>query len=195
MNKRKLIFGLLLLITMELCLTSCNEDVYTPKPRGFFRIDIKDTTFQPLTGSYPYTFEYSNASFVDSIEPKGKNWINLIYPELNSILFITYKAVDDTNLNYLIDDSRIIVYKQIAKADDILESTIIDTSAQLYGKIYEATGNDAACPFQFWVTDRENHFFRGSLYLNNVPQNDSLAPIINYLKKDMMHLIETFTWK
>lgn len=194
MNKQQLFFSFALLIT-TLFFTSCNEDVYTPKPRGFFRLDVKDTTFQSLTGSYPYTFEYSNASFVDSIEPKGKNWINLIYPELNSILFITYKIVDDTNLNYLIDDSRIIVYKQIAKADNILESSIIDTSVHVYGKIYEATGNDAACPFQFWITDRENHFFRASLYLNNVPQNDSLAPIINYLKKDMLHMIETFAWK
>ena len=194
MNKQLIIFGLTLSIA-GLSLISCNEDISTPKPRGFFRLNVNDTTFQPLSGNYPYFFEYSQAAFVDSIEPKGENWINLIYPELNSILFITYKTLNDTNLNYLIDDSRIIVYKQIAKTDDILESGIIDTSAHLYGKIYEAIGNDAACPFQFWVTDRENHFFRGSLYLNNVPQNDSLAPIINYLKKDMMHLIETFAWK
>lgn len=194
MNKRHLIWSFIFLIT-SIFFISCDDDVSTPKPRGFFRLEIKDTTFQSLTGSYPYAFEYSKASFVDSIEPRGENWINLIYPELNSIFFITYKVVDDTNLNYLIDDSRIIVYKQIAKADDILESSIIDTSSHIYGKIYEAVGNDAACPFQFWVTDREKHFFRGSLYLNNVPQNDSLAPIIDYLKKDMMHLIETFAWK
>ena len=194
MNKLHLTFVLTLFIA-GLSFSSCKEDVFTPKPRGFFRLDVKDTTFQPLTGSYPYTFEYSKASFVDSIKPQGDNWINLIYPELNSIFFITYKAVNDTNLNYLINDSRVIVYKQIVKADDILESTIVDTSAHVYGKIYESIGNDAACPFQFWVTDREKHFFRGSLYLNNVPQNDSLAPIIDYLKKDMMHLIETFAWK
>ena len=194
MNKRQIIIGFIVLIA-GMFFASCGDDIYTPKPRGFFRLDVKDTTFQSLTGSYPYTFEYSDAAFVDSLYPNEKHWINVIYPELNSILFITYKIVDDTNLNYLIDDSRIIVYKQIAKADDILESSIIDTAAHLYGKIYEATGNDAACPFQFWVTDRENHFFRASLYLNNVPQNDSLAPIINYLKKDMMHLIETFAWR
>jgi gliding motility-associated lipoprotein GldD len=75
-----------------------------------------------------------------------------------------------------------------------LESHILDTTVNLYGKIYEAVGNDAACSFQFWVTDRQKHFFRGSLYLNQVPQNDSHAPVINYLKKDMMHLIETFRW-
>ena len=194
MNKRQIIIGFTILIA-GLFFASCSDDIYTPKPRGFFRLDVKDTTFQSLIGSYPYTFEYSDAAFVDSLYPNEKYWINVIYPELNSILFITYKIVDDTNLNYLIDDSRIIVYKQIAKADNILESSIIDTAAHLYGKIYEAIGNDAACPFQFWVTDRENHFFRASLYMNNVPQNDSLAPIINYLKKDMMHLIETFAWR
>ncbi|MDR0367828.1 MAG: hypothetical protein LBH82_01645 [Bacteroidales bacterium] len=193
MNKKHFIFCFWAIAI--LCCASCGEDVYTPKPRGFFRLDVKDTAFQPLRGNYPYSFEYSQAAFVDSLYPKGEHWINLIYPELNSILFITYKTVDDTNLLNLIDDSRTLVYKQIKRVDDILESSIVDTSAHLYGKIYEATGNDAACPFQFWVTDRENHFFRASLYLNNKPQNDSLSPVITYLKKDMMHLIETFAWR
>ena len=184
-----------LCILASLFLYSCQEEVYTPKPRAYFRIDVRDTTYQSLQGNYPYTFEYSKASFVDSLQRKEDYWINLIYPELNSILFITYRIVDDTNLNYLIDDSRTIVYKQLAKADDILESHIVDSANHVYGRIYETLGNDAACPFQFWVTDRENHFFRASLYLNNTPQNDSLAPIIDYLKKDMFHLIETFNWK
>ena len=192
--KLKLITIFLFLLA-GLFLYSCQEEIYTPKPRGYFRIDVKDTTYQSLQGNYPYSFEYSKAAFVDSLQRKEDYWINLIYPELNSILFITYRIVDDTNLNHLIDDSRTIVYKQLAKADDILESHIVDSTNHLYGKIYETLGNDAACPFQFWVTDRENHFFRASLYLNNTPQNDSLAPIIDYLKKDMFHLIETFNWK
>ena len=188
-------------ISIFLCLTagmifySCQEEVHTPRPRGYFRIDVRDTTYQSLQGNYPYTFEYSKAAFVDSQKRNENYWINLVYPELNSALFITYRTVDDTNLNHLIDDSRIMVFKQIAKADDILESHIVDSTNHLYGRIYEATGNDAACPFQFWVTDRQNHFFRASLYLNNVPQNDSLAPVIDHLKKDMFHLIETFNWK
>ena len=174
---------------------SCGDGVvYTPKPRGYFRIDVHDTTYTPLQGNYPYFFEYSNQAVVDSLTRKEKYWINLEYPELNATLHITYKSMNTNDLSDLINDSRAFVFKQIVKADDIVESHILDTVINLYGKIYETIGNDAACPFQFWVTDRQKHFFRGSLYLNQVPQNDSLAPVINYLKKDMMHLIGTFRW-
>jgi len=173
---------------------ACGEEFYTPKPRGYFRIDIPDTTYTPLEGKYPYFFEHSNRAVIDSLEKREKYWINLEYPDLNATLHITYKCMDTIDLTDLINDSRTLVFKQIVKADDILESHILDTATNLYGKIYETLGNDAACSFQFWVTDRQKHFFRGSLYLNQVPQNDSLAPVINYLKNDLMHLIKTFRW-
>ena len=186
---------LYLIISACFFLVACEDKVYTPKPRGYFRIDIQDTTYQPLNEQFPYFFEYSNLAFFEPIKNKDPYWANLVYPDLNAVLFITYKKVGNNDLTDLINDSRTFVFKQIVKADNVLESHIVDSTTHLYGKIYELIGNDAACPFQFWVTDRENHFLRASLYLDNVPQNDSLAPIINYLKKDMLHLIETFTWK
>jgi len=185
---------IIVIISVCFLFLRCGEEFFAPKPRGFFRIDVKDTTYTPLKGNYPYFFEYSNRAYIDSLKGREQYWINLEYPDLNATLHITYKSMDINNLTDLINDSRTIVYKQIVKADDVLESHILDTVTHLYGKIYETIGNDAACPFQFWVTDRQKHFFRGSLYLNQVPQNDSLAPVINYLKKDMMHLIETFRW-
>ena len=56
-------------------------------------------------------------------------------------------------------------------------------------------GVEAASPFQFYLTDSVDHFVRGALYFNVVPNNDSLAPVIDYLKDDMRHMIETFEWK
>ena len=192
MKLKKNLFYLVLLICFFFF--ACEGKIYTPKPRGYFRIDIPDTTYTQLKGQYPYFFEYSNLAFIDSLKYREQYWVNLVYPDLEAVLHITYKSMDTNNLTDLINDSRTMAIKQIVKADDILESHIFDSATNLYGKIYETVGNDAACPFQFWVTDRQNHFLRGSLYLNQVPQNDSLAPIINYLKKDMLHLIETFKW-
>jgi gliding motility-associated lipoprotein GldD len=165
-----------------------------PKPRGYFRIKIQDTTYQILNKPLPYSFEYSNWVLFDTLAHRERYWMNLIYPNLNAVLFITYKDIHDDNITDLINDSRMFAFKQIIKADDILESQILDSTNRIYGRIYETVGNEAACPFQFWITDRQNHFFRASLYLNNVPQNDSLEPVITYLKKDMIHLIETFKW-
>jgi gliding motility-associated lipoprotein GldD len=190
--KRTLLYAGILL---SFLLLACNEDVYTPKPRGYFRIKMQDTTYQPLRGEFPFSFEYSDWGFIDSLENKEKYWINLVYPNIEAVLYITYKDMNKTQLEDLINDSRMFAFKQIVKADDIIESQILDSTDHLYGRIYETVGNDAACPFQFWITDRKEHFFRASLYLNTVPQNDSLQPVISYLKKDMLHLIQTFKWE
>jgi gliding motility-associated lipoprotein GldD len=118
-----------------------------------------------------------------------------VYPKQNAVVFLTYKSLKTAKLEDCINDARTMAMKLIDRADDIQDHTILDTANALYGKIYEIIGNEAACPCQFWITDKENHFIRASLYLNCPPQNDSLAPIIDYIKKDMLHLIETFSWK
>ncbi len=49
-----------------------------------------------------------------------------------------------------------------------------------YGLIYKIKGIGTASPFQFFVTDSTNHFLRGALYFNVKPNNDSLAPVIDF---------------
>jgi len=36
---------------------------------------------------------------------------------------------------------------------------------------------------------------RSSLYFDFTPNNDSLQPVIQYLREDMMQMINTFEWK
>jgi hypothetical protein len=36
---------------------------------------------------------------------------------------------------------------------------------------------------------------RGALYFDTKVNNDSLRPAIEYVKKDMIHMINTFGWK
>jgi gliding motility-associated lipoprotein GldD len=49
--------------------------------------------------------------------------------------------------------------------------------------------------FQFTMTDSSRNFLRGALYFNVKVQNDSLRPAIEYVKKDVIHLINTLDWK
>ena len=194
-RKMKMKIGLIAVLVL-FTITACQNETYTPKPHGYYRISVKDTSYQPFSGAAPFSFEYSAYAFVDTIhKPNEKHWMNLIYPQQNAVVFITYKSLIHNDLEGCINDARTMALKQISKADDIQESTVFDTANTVYGKIYEIIGNEAACPYQFWLTDKKNHFFRASLYFNCTPQNDSLAPIIDYLKKDMLHLIETFSWK
>ena len=72
-------------------------------------------------------------------------------------------------------------------------STRIDRN--MFGLVYELEGSGAASPYQFFLTDSISHFVRGSLYFNFTPNNDSLEPVIEFIKQDIDHLINTFRWK
>jgi gliding motility-associated lipoprotein GldD len=65
----------------------------------------------------------------------------------------------------------------------------------VFGLVYEISGSDAASTYQFYLTDSTKNFVRGALYFDLVPNNDSLAPVIDFLKKDVEHMITTFRWK
>ena len=48
--------------------------------------------------------------------------------------------------------------------------------------------------YQFFSTDSINHFLRGALYFNTATQNDSLAPVIEFMRVDIMHLLNSLKW-
>jgi len=85
--------------------------------------------------------------------------------------------------------------EHIPKASGIHDSLILDRERKLYGLVYQIDGMGAASPCQFFITDSTTHFVRGALYFDVVPNNDSLAPVINFLKKDIEHLLASFHWK
>jgi hypothetical protein len=47
---------------------------------------------------------------------------------------------------------------------------------------------------QFFLTDSVNHFLRGALYIREVPNIDSIQPVIDFLEPDIIRLIETTSW-
>ena len=88
-----------------------------------------------------------------------------------------------------------MVMKHIPKASSIENKIYENPEKRIYGLTYTIAGVDAASPYQFYLTDSTKHFIRGALYFNTIPNNDSLAPVIEFLKEDINHLIETFEWK
>jgi gliding motility-associated lipoprotein GldD len=80
------------------------------------------------------------------------------------------------------------------KASAIPETEYYNHDNRVYGMLYQMKGNTAS-PIQFYLTDSTKHFFRAALYFNNIPNQDSLAPVIDYLREDIMMMMETFRWK
>jgi gliding motility-associated lipoprotein GldD len=189
--KIRLIFFTLLLSGFLSC-----EQAYTPKPRGYFRIDLPEKDYISFDTTFPYSFEYPAYANItgDPHSPNEKYWINLNFPDFKATVHVSYKVIDGNLVTYL-EDAHTLVTKHISKADAISDSLIIDSSRNLFGLAYSLYGSGAASPYQFFLTDSSTNFVRGALYFNTVPNNDSLEPVIDFIKEDILHLFDTFQWK
>jgi gliding motility-associated lipoprotein GldD len=177
-----------------LFLFSCDRD-YVPKPRGYFRIDIPEKKYSRYNpGDCPFSFEVPQyASMVrDTNNLAEPCWMYIKFPRFNSEIFISYKEVKN-NLNQYLEDTHLLVYKHTVKADQITEKRIANRN-NVYGVLYDIGGN-AASQVQFFATDSSKHFIRGALYFNAVPNSDSIAPVLDFIKKDITQLINTIEWK
>jgi gliding motility-associated lipoprotein GldD len=176
-------------------LASCAGD-YTPKPRGYFRIDFPKHEYRAFDSTFPYAFEYPVYAVIraDSSKLAEPYWINILYPRFHAELHISYKVIGK-NLPRYLEDARTLVNKHIQKANAITQQEYLNPEQKVFGLTYTIKGADAASPFQFYLTDSTKHFIRGALYFNLVPNNDSLAPVIDFLTEDIQHMITTLSWK
>ncbi len=185
-----LLFVIFLLLNL-----SCKKE-YTPKPRGYFRISFQEKTYRKLdSAALPYRFDIPGYSKVvpDKDRLAEPYWINLEIPQHKAEVHISYKKIDH-NLANLTEDSRTLAYKHSIKADAINERVFVNSGKKVFGTIYLIDGN-AASPLQFYLTDSTHNFLRGALYIREVPNIDSLRPVIEYLTPDIIRLIETTEWK
>jgi gliding motility-associated lipoprotein GldD len=173
---------------------SCAE-TSIPRPYGYFRVDLPKHDYREIdTLQLPYRFEISESAKIISRQTKTeKYWIDLYYPKLNASIYCSYKPING-NLIDLLEDTRKIVYKHSVRADGIAEKVFNHPEKNVHGILYDLKGNTASS-LQFVLTDNTHHFFRGALYFNNVPNKDSIAPMAEYIREDVIKLMESFEWK
>ncbi|WP_245536732.1 gliding motility lipoprotein GldD [Solitalea canadensis] len=178
-------------------IVSC-EQVSTPKPRGYHRIDFPKKIYKRFDEGCKFSFDipvYANVSN-DKNSDAQPCWINVNYPQFNGKLHISYHNIngDKRKLVKLTEESRGLVFKHTIKATAIDESIISDKADNVYGTYYSIDGN-AASAIQFYLTDSTQHFLRAALYFSSEPKLDSIQPVLNYIKKDVDVMIKSFKWK
>ena len=192
-----------LICLLTLFLLSCNSD-YTPKRRGYFKIDFPPHQYQTFDQpGFPYSFEYpvyanvlKDSTYFDTV-PENPYWINVDFPRFGARIYISYKEIGnnkfDNKFDKLRDDAYKMTFKHTYKASSIDDSPFV-TRNGISGVFFKVGGN-AATANQFYVTDTTHHFLRGALYFDTAPNEDSLGIVNQFLEKDMDHLINTFRWK
>ena len=183
-----------LIVLLGAFLASCGK-VSSPKPYGYYRITMPDTSYVDFDlqyPMYPYSFALSKNAQVKERDDEPY-WINIYYPAVDATIHCSYKPVQ-RNLRELTNDALEFVYRNASFASSIPESDYSHPEAEVYGVLFDLEGNTASS-CQFFVTDSVQHFFRASVYCNCPPNADSLAPVYEYLRKDIVKMVETFEWK
>lgn len=186
-----------LLTCMALALSACTDNSYTPKPRGYFKIDFPGKKYQLYNGNCAFSFKYPTYAQLLSDDSKDAQpcWYNLAFPQFNGRLHLTYYDVTSKKeYEGLVEDARTFAFKHTIKAEAIDQKLINYPDKKVYGVYYAIEGNTASS-VQFFLTDSAKHYFRGALYFHERPHYDSIQPVINFIKRDIDTMIHTFEWK
>ena len=186
-----------ILIVAAIAVVGCRSNDYLPKPKGYNRIDLPSHEYQALADTFPYQFEYSSHAKIlkDSSWIAERYWVDVYYPELDATIQLTYKPIKNKAqlLEEYYGDSYKLTSQHNVKAYSI-EERVLELPNGDYASFTELEG-EVPTQLQFHVSDSSNHFLRGALYFKTATQNDSLAPVIRYVKEDALHMQETLKWE
>lgn len=193
--KFKYLFFLPLILL--LFMGACQNNEYSPKPKGYFRIIYPEKKYQVFNSTAPFSFEYPIYAKMEADNGRNvkKDWFNMHFTQFNGYLHLTYYDVADrAAYDEMVEDARKLAFKHTIKASAIDQKLINYPDQKVYGIYYAIEGNTASS-VQFFLTDSAKHYFRGALYFNERPQYDSIEPVVKFIKKDIDKMISTFKWK
>lgn len=189
-----------LVLVLTALLLACNRPYNVGKKRGYYKIDFPEKGYQRFEEpGYPYRFEYPVYANIikDSTFFKDKAedwWINIDIPSLNGRIYISYKPIGGQYLlDSLVRDGYRMALQQHVQIANKIEDSLMLTPNGVEG-IYFSLGGNTATANQFFLTDSTRHFLRGALYFDAAPNADSLGIVNDFLKKDLLHLINTLQW-
>ncbi len=182
----------MLFVTLAFFLAGCKEN-YTPKPRAFYRIEPGKSSYNAFSNRNLSFSVSGDAVLQKKSSDENEEWFNIVYPLYNAEIYCTYLKINKSRLNSLIAENQKLVFSHTGQATEIQQLTYEDNVNQKYGVLYRIIGN-VATPFQFYLTDNEQNFLRGSLYFRQEVQRDSILPVLEILEQDLSELFESLSW-
>jgi gliding motility-associated lipoprotein GldD len=198
MTKRKIYYQFLILCSIAVFCSCSQETGYVPKKRGYHRIELPMHEYSLFdSAQFPYRLNYSKHALIypDKSFMSEPYWLEIFYPQFSAQINISYKRVKNNldSLSRYFDTSSRLTHKHHIKATAI-DEYITTTDKGYTAVIFELEG-DVPSHFHWFITDSTRHFVRAVLYFPSNTKNDSLAPIIAYMKEDMMQLMNSVEWK
>lgn len=175
--------------------SSCGKNTTTPKPPTFLRLDITHGGYMNYQSDCGYSFDIDKLFNIKKVVDENGNPLchrDIDLGDLNGTLYFSYIDMENPLKEY-VDHALNKVDEHKVMASSITDTTFLFPKKKVYGTMFELKGN-VASPFQFYLTDSTSKFASGVVYFNSVPNYDSLRPTLEFVRKDIIHMIETFEW-
>jgi gliding motility-associated lipoprotein GldD len=164
-----------------------------PRPKGWPRIDLPEHAYQKFeNAACPFTFEFPKMGVVEK-QKADSCWMDLFFEQFECRWHITYRYVPGSGKTVMdhYEEYRKLVFKHIQKVSQIKETPLKGPHGS--GIMYELFGT-VGVPAQVLYTD-STRLVMASFYFDTAVRNDSLAPVIDFMKEDMVHMAESIVWK
>ncbi|MGB0932896.1 MAG: hypothetical protein ACPGU5_01350 [Lishizhenia sp.] len=183
----------LILILSIFFLYACGgNETFIPKPPTYLKIDLPERMYTSFEDTCSIKFEIPTYTSISKSEFGNECNKNLNLGPLNGVINLSLIDMDTSlaaYVNYAIDK----VEEHKIKASAIKDTTILRPNEKVFGTLFTLEGN-VATPFQFYLTDSTSHFMSGVVYFNSIPNYDSIKPVLDFVRKDIIHLLTTTTW-
>jgi len=183
------------IVLVSLFVVGCSEQLPIPKPPLYLKVDFPPHNYELFSEHCPYQFEKPIIFDVQSVEEHGQLTCHkdIDMGILNGSITFSYIRMKESLASYVnYANDRIEEHK--IKATGIESELILHPEKRVFGAVFSLQG-DVATPFQFYLTDSTTNFVSGVVYFNSVPNYDSLRPSLDYLYRDIRHMVSTFEWK
>jgi len=184
------------LLVLILCFSCENSSIPLPKPPTYLRLNLPMHTYKEYVSPCGYRFAISQLYTIKDVYDTLGNITchkDIHLGVLNGTVHVSYIEMKEPVATYInFANNKVDEHK--VKASAIEDQQVIRQKDKVYGTFFELQG-DVASPFQFYLTDSVSKFVSGIVYFNSRPNYDSLKPTLDYLKIDLLKMVNTFNWR
>jgi len=186
-----------LAVLFLLILASCGDDeLAIPKPPTYLRLELPEHSYKKYVSHCGYKFDAASIFKIKDVSDSSGNLMchkDIDLGPLNGVIHFSFIEMVEP-LSAYVNFANDKVDEHKLKATAIEDMNIIHPEHKVYGTFFELQG-DVASPFQFYLTDSTSKFVSGVVYFNSTPNYDSLKPSLDYLKVDLLQMMNSFEWK
>lgn len=187
---------IMLWATLLLWLGACSEPEQLPRRHGFHRIELPAETQQIRFESEacPFTFSYPAGGRITR-DRSDSCWADINFPRYELKWHMTCRPVGGAKLSYaeMFEEHRRLIYKHAKKATDIRTGEFDIPAGRVI--VHEVYGNVGAPAYYFVSDSNRQNVLTLTFYFQTALKNDSLAPVIDYMKAEVGRSLMSLQWQ